>query len=312
MFPRFSFHARLRCKAALAALAMALVAMARADEVAVTPSGPQTKSGAVLAEFIDRLPELLDIGLPSFAPPGAVRLYAHPRFGDLLHQDYFRLPVGARIKLNQRIELQTELGTYFTHGLGESVGNGLYQLRLGLRAERAVAADAGWSSGIEFATPLSRPPREITDGVRHTMPFVTFTRAVSPHLRMVGFATLGADLIDHTSLLENFRENQLRDNSLILTLGVAREWRRMHLILRVFDANTAPLGGEAENVFGIRPSIGVPLLRRADGSPRATATFEGRAIWGPDGFETGISTRVRVDLRYRRGEAHPQAGSRLP
>ena len=74
----------------------------------------------------------------------------------------------------------------------------------------------------------------------------------------------------------------------------------MHVILRVFDGNTVLLSNRSQNVAGIRPSIGIPFLRRSDGTPRATATFEGRAIWGPDGFETGVNTRIRLDLNYRR------------
>jgi hypothetical protein len=255
-----------------------------------------------LVSFIDRLPDLADLGLPDFAPEGAVRLYFRPRFGDLLHEDYFRLPVGARVKVTDRLELNSELGSYVTHGLGDSVGNGLYQFRVGVKHEQAFTPDSGWSLGLDWVTPLSRPPMEITDGVRHTLPYVTFTRTVSPRYGLVGFATLGADLIDHTSLRENYRENQLHDNSLVLTLGVAREWRRMHVILKVFDGNTAPLSHSSENVFGFRPSIGIPFLRRNDGTPRAIVTFEGRTIWGPDGFETGVTTSVRVDLRYRRRE----------
>lgn len=256
-----------------------------------------------LSTFIDQLPDLLDIGLPSFAPPGTVRLYSHPKFGDLLHEDYFRLPVGAAVKVNQNLELNTELGSYFSHGLREDVGNGLYQLRVGAKAEFALKPDSGWSTGIDYITPLSRPPYEITDGLRHTVPYVTLTRTVVPRWGLVGFSTLGFDFIDHTSLPVNFRKNELRDNSTIVTLGVAREWRRMHVILRIFDGNTAGLSELRQNVFGVRPSIGIPLLRRHDGTPRATGTFEGRAIWGPDGFETGINTSIRVDLRYRRGEA---------
>ncbi|ACB76916.1 hypothetical protein [Opitutus terrae] len=289
--------------AGVSLLLLALVAGLHAQSVAVAPAENGRRPSEFLESFIDRLPELLDIGLPSFAPPGAVRLYAHPRLGDLIHEDYFRLPVGARVKVNERVELRAELGTYFTHGLGDSVGYGLYQGRIGITKEHVLWRDAGLSTSLEFVTPLSRPPREITDGVRHTLPSITFTRTVVPRWGMVGFATVGLDLIDHTVLEPNFRENQLRQNSAMVMLGVAREWRRMHLILRVFDANTAPMGYEAENVFGIRPSIGVPLLRRDDGTPRATATFEGRAIWGPDGFETGVTTRIRVDLRYRPGES---------
>jgi len=255
-----------------------------------------------LSTFIDRLPDLLDIGLPSFAPPGSIRLYSHPRFGDLLHEPYFRIPVGVAGKLNDNLELNTEVGGYFTHGLRGNAGNGLYQLRVGAKSEFNLTKESGASTGIEYITPLSRPPYEITDGLRHTVPYVTLTRTIVPKWGLVGFSTLSFDFIDHTSLRVNYRKNQLRENSTTLTLGVAREWRRMHVIFTVFDGNTVLLSDQHQNVFGIRPSIGIPLLRRHDGSPRATGTFEGRAVWGRDGFETGITTSVRFDFRYRQSD----------
>lgn len=258
-------------------------------------------SRRALANFIDNLQDLPDLGLPNFDRSGDVRLYVRPRFGDLRDEDYFRMLIGARVKVTDRLETSYEVGSYVTNGLRDYAGNGLYQVRTGLKYEWATSPEEGWSAGFDWITPVSRPPHNITDGLRHTLPYVTYTRTLSSKNALVGFVTLGADLIDHTNIPEYLAENQLRANHLILTLGVAREWRRMHVVVRVFDANTAPLTGRSENVFGIRPSIGVPILRRADGTPRATVTFETRAIWGPDGFETGLSTRFRFDLRYRRG-----------
>lgn len=272
-----------------------------AARVLAMPREAFDSSRRALASFIDNLPELPDLGLPNFDRSGDFRLYLRPRFGDLRDEDYFRMLIGARVKVSERLESSAELGTYVTNGLRDNAGNGLYQFRTGLKYEVATSPDEGWSYGLDWVTPVSRPPLNITDGLRHTLPYVTYTRTLSPKHALVGFVTLGADFIDHTSLPEYLAENQLRANNLILTLGVAREWRRMHVIIRVFDANTAPLSGESENVFGIRPSLGVPILRRPDGSPRATVTFETRAVWGPDGFETGLNTRVRFDLRYRRG-----------
>lgn len=262
---------------------------------------PKRSPMVALAGFLDRLPDLVDQGLPSFAPKGAFRLSLRPRFGDLLREDYFRFLLGARLKVKDQFEFSSELGSYFTHGMRDNVGNGFYQFRLGSRYEFAYTPDSGWSIGLDFVTPLSRPPYEITDGLRHTLPSVTYTRTLSPEYGLVGFATLGLDLLDHTALPVNFSENQLQSNSVIVTLGVARQWRRMNLILRVFDGNTVLLSNRTQNVVGLRPSIGIPFLRRPDGSPRATATFEGRAIWGPDGFQTGINTSVRLDLEYRSG-----------
>ncbi len=293
---------------------LAVAASAAADPAA-TGAPAQTILGTsmqrlrssqnALADFFDRLPDLLDFGLPSFAPPGDLSIYAHPRFGDLIHEDYFRIPVGGRVKLSEDIELNSELGTYFTHGLRSGdAGNGLYQFGLGLKREQALSPDAGWSSGIGWVTPLSRPPHGITDGLRHTLPFVTFTRTIVPSWGgAVGFVTVGGDLLARTHLQPDYIRNELRADSLVLTLGMAREWRRMHVILQVYDGSTALLSHLHENVFGIRPSVGIPFMRRPDGSPRAIVTFEGRAVWGPDGFETGVNTSVRVDFRYHH---HPR------
>lgn len=255
-------------------------------------------SHVALSDFFGRLPDLLDFGLPSFAPRGTISLYSHPKFGDLLHEDYFRLPVGARIKLSEDLEANAELGTYFDHGLGSGSSNGLYQLGLGVKREQVISPDAGWSSGVRWVTPLSRPPLGMVDGLRHTLPYVTFTRTVVPQWGAVGFVTVGFDLIDHTNLVPDFRRNQLRANSTIFTVGLAREWRRMHVILQLFDGTTALMSDLHQNAVGFRPSLGIPVMRRPDGSARAIVTFEGRAVWGPDGFETGVNTSVRVDFRY--------------
>lgn len=277
----------------------ATAAVAAAQTVVDASMERLKQSQVALADFVDRLPDLLDFGLPSFAPSGTIRLYTHPKFGDLLHEDYFRLPVGARVKLSEDIELNTELGAYFTHGLRDSVGNGLYQLGLGVKREEAWSPDSGWSSGVGWVTPLSRPPQGITDGLRHTLPYVTFTRTVFPRWGTVGFITVGADLLDRTSLPVDFRKNQLRANSMIFTIGLAREWRKLHVILQAFNGTTALMSNIHQNVFGLKPSVGIPLLRRHNGTPRAIGTVEARTVWGPDGFDVDVKTSIRFDFRYQ-------------
>jgi len=301
----FLFFSWRRALALAAAFACALNAIGEAESTAQLPTSPAEAKHSptdALAAFLDRIPDLVDQGLPSFAPEGAFRLYVRPRFGDFLHENYFRFLVGARLKTSEQLEFNTEIGSYFTHGLRESVGNGFYQFRIGARYELAYTPDSGWSLGLDWITPLSRPPYEITDGLRHTLPSVTYTKTLSAKRGLVGFTTVSLDLLDHTSLPPNFDENQLRSNSVIFSVGVARQWRKMHLILRVYDATTYPFDDHHQNLIGLRPSIGIPFLRRANGSPRATATFEGRGIWGPDGFEQGINTSIRLDLEYRGGK----------
>lgn len=293
---------QLRAGFVLGGLSIAGATFASATPIVDSASQAVHTAGETLAQMIDRVPDLVDLGLPGFAPPGSVYFYAHPKFGDLLHEDYFRLPLGVRVKVRDDTELHAELDTYFTHGLRGNAGNGLYEASIGLKQEVRLPDNTGASVGLDFFTPLSRPPLGITDGLRHTVPYVTFTRTIWPRQHMIGFATFGADVIDHTALAPDYFKNELRANSLTLTVGAAREWRHVNLILKLTEANTYLLSHIHENTFGIRPGAAVPLLLRPDGTPRLTATFEGRTVWGPDGFEVGVTTSVRIDLRYH----HPR------
>lgn len=277
------------------------LAGAAANKLATGAAVLQDTAQDALARFVDRLPDLQDAGVPNFAPRGEIRFYAHPKFGDLIHEDYFRLPVGARAKLSEDVEINAELGSYFTHGLGDSVGNGLYRLLLGAQHQVFTSPEVAWSVGAQWITPLDHPPHGISDNLRHTLPGITVTKNLDASCGLVGFATFGADLISYTSLPPDFRINQLRDDALFLTVGIARAWRKLHLIMRVVEGNTGLLSDTDQNVFALRPALGIPLLRRRDKTPRATLTFEGRTVWGPDGFEKGINTSLRVDFRVRRG-----------
>jgi hypothetical protein len=303
----FSFSGSLRT--ALVGLLFVGGSSVRAAEAGGAPAaGPAASPRAALENIIDRLPDLLDLGVPGFAPEGALRIYTHPHFGDVLHEDYFRIPVGARYKFNNRVEFNAELGGYFTHGLRDSVGNGLYELQLGVKREQSLSADSGWSAGLDFTTPLSRPPSDITDGVRHIRPYVSGTRILMRRWRLIGFSTFGADLIAHTHLAPSFTENELHSDSLGLILGVAREWSRVRVILTTSVADTTLLSDDSQQVYSFRPSLVFPILRRPDTSARATITFGGRAVWGPDGADYGVTTTVRIDLKYLKDEnAHPSA-----
>ncbi len=281
------------------AAACVLCLPGRSAALSETASNAADSAQTAISTIIDRLPDLMDLGLPGFAPQGSVYFYAHPKFGDLLHEDYFRLPVGARIKVQEHLELHAELDGYFTHGLRDSVGNGLYEGSIGVKQEADLPHAVGASVGIDFTTPLSRPPVGITDGLRHTVPYLTLTRTIVPDMEMLGFVTFGADLLDHTAITPDFVKNELEANSLTLTAGVARPWRHLNMILKLTEGTTALTSHLHQNAFGIRPSVGVPFLRRPDGTPRATITFEGRTVWGPGGFEVGVTTSVRLDLRYR-------------
>jgi len=281
-------------------LGVVLIAVsARADNQAEPPTAATSSPTAAIESLIDRLPDLLDLGIPGFAPGGAFRLYTHPHVSDLLHEDYFRFPVGLRYQATDHVELTSELGSYFTHGLGDPAGYGLYEMRLGAKYEQHLPHDTGLGFGIDLVTPLSRPPDDITDGIRHVVPYVSFSRPIDPDEQLIAFGSLAADYVARTELPPNYRENELHSDSLLLTVGVAREWKRFRLILATSVGDTTLLSGESKQVYAFRPSLVIPVLRRPDSSARATITFGGRIVRGPDGTDLGVNTSVRIDLKYR-------------
>jgi len=93
-------------------LALALTPGARAE---ATSAPVATGGHSSFDQFIDDLP-FINYSLPTLGPEGLFRLYTHPHFGDFLHRDYLRVPVGVKAKIDPNLELSGELQSYFTHG----------------------------------------------------------------------------------------------------------------------------------------------------------------------------------------------------
>jgi len=273
------------------------------DSTASATADQPTPPHSHLVEFVDGLPDLINFALPTVGPNGMFRLYVHPHFGDFLHKDYLRLPVGARVTVVPHVEASAELDSYFTHGLGDnSAGYGLYKLLLGLKNEHSLdgRADAGWNMGMNFSTPLSRPPLELTDGYRHTLPYSGATYPLVHKWKIVGYSTLGADLLSHTALPSMFGRNQLHGNSLSFITGAARDFSRFQVSMTATYATTSVLSNESNSVFGLHPSIVIPVRPLAHSRMKALLTFSGRTVWGPDGREIGVSTSLRVEFDIKK------------
>jgi hypothetical protein len=200
---------RFKLIPALIVLIGVLSSAPRAHAEVSSPGDPSTWWD--LTDFLDQLPDLRRFDMPQFHDE-RVRISVRPHFGDIVRRDYLRLPVSVRVQPDKQLELISELEGYFTHGLRDATGYGLSRLRLGAKREQTLDENhpLAWSYGVDFYTPLSRPPRELSDGFRHTTPYAAITRQVVPRWKLIGFASVGADLIDHTQLTPNFGRNQLR------------------------------------------------------------------------------------------------------
>ena len=288
----------------LVALGRTCSAAAATEAAASTaPTSGASKVVWNLAEFVDGLPDLLAERLPGYDPNGAVRIYVRPHFGDFIHEDYVRVPFGARMKVTENVESFAELQTYFTHGLGDAAGYGLSTLRLGTKCEHVfptLNSGAGVSIGLNYETPLSRPPIGLTDGHRHTRPFVAGTRPLMPEWKLLGYASVEADLLDRTPIPAHFGRNQLHSNSLTFTAGAAREWPRFRGSLTATWNTASVLSDEGKNVYALRPEVVVPCKTKYAPNTLFFLTLSGRTVWGPDGHELGVSSSVRIEFLLHR------------
>ena len=255
-----------------------------------------------LDSFVDRLPNFAARNLPALQPHGFYRIYVRPRMGDLWTRDFLRMPVGGEYKINDRVQLSAELQDYFTTGLRHAAGYGLSGLNLGCKYERAWPSrpDIGISLGLNFHTPLGRPPLELTDGYRHTQPYVAATFPLAPRWRLVGYASVGLDLLDRTALPSNFGKNQLHANSVDISVGAGRDWKHFHTSVTASLASSLLLSDEGRQVFALRPEIVFPLQIRQGSGVVALLTLGVYAITGPEGRQVGASSSLRVEFRNRR------------
>jgi hypothetical protein len=255
-----------------------------------------------VADFVDQLPEILSQRLPGFDPNGSVRLYVRPHFGDFLHRDYLRVPVGGRVKVTENLESSVELQSYFSHGLRDSVGYGLSGLQLGTKCEHLLPSlgHGGVSVGALFQTPLSRPPQGLTDGHRHLQPYVAATRPLVSRWKVLGYGSVSGDFLDRTALPAHFGRNQLHANSLTFTGGVAREFKRFQLSLTGAINTSRWTSDERKEVYSVRPEIVVPWRPGRDSPGQVLFTVGAKAVTGPDGDELGLSGSVRLEFQIGR------------
>jgi len=288
-------------------LPLFFAAEAQGDSPATPTAAAQPATGFLA--FMDRLPELVNTDLPFFAPRGAYWFYVRPNIGDPFKGKYFRLDAGGWVKVTKSIDFNMGARSYVWRDTNENDRTrwGFYGANTGVKYDRSLAGPIGtaMSTGVNFFTPIGRPPLSLTDGYRHTNPFFTYTRPLSVRLHVVGFASLGADLLAHTSLPGNFGKNQLHSNSLNGAAGVTREFKYFTVSTTLNGATTALISKHALQVFSINPEIIVPaenvfpILTAKLPHWHFNVHFSAHARTGPDGrqYGAGASLSVNIDSR---------------
>jgi len=245
--------------------------------------------------------------LPKTERKHALRFIVHPHLGDLTKRDHIRTALGFRYGINSRWEASTEVDSYFTHGLkhgGFFQDSGFSTLHAGTKYQIGDPFALGWdtSVGLNWQQPMGSPPIDVTDGLRHTAPFLTASHnlAGSPGWRV--FAGFGWDAVTQTATRGALEKNELGDDSINLNGGALYERGPVTYALEATYYTTRFTTSVNRDVYALRPSIVWVLPQKY--------TFGARGKWllgvglrlthGPDGNDVGLNAKLRVNFDFKR------------
>lgn len=249
-----------------------------------------------------RVHGLFDVDLPKTVEKFKARLIVHPHFGDLLHRDYLRVPVGVRMGVSDQTEVSAEVEGYLTHGLKQhSAGYGLDSLRLGLKHQlpKFGADGVDTSLGLNTSMPVGRPPFDLVDGFVHISPYVTFSKRWPGMSRLTPFVTLGTDWMSKSTVPGTFAKNQPHSDSMGTSFGFFLDRDRFKYTTVFSYWTTALIGHGNDHFVSINPSVlwQLPPALKFNAKGNWIFGLGFKANFGPDGTDFGVSAKLRGEFK---------------
>lgn len=291
----------------IAALSVFAVLPLLAEPVAEPATfGPIASASRVVGDDL-RIPEVFTSHLPQTLRSGALRVSVHPHLGDFTARDYLRISTGLRYGLTAKWEAGVSTEFYFSHGFGDVdfvKQVGLSTLALGTKYDLGSRLIPHWNTavGFDFATPISRPPADLTDGMRHFNPYLTSSRRLvsNPSIRV--FWGGGVDLVSHMNRPHELRKNQIDDNTTVLTAGAVWDRRLLHYTFEAAWESSRLVGDTGEDTLTLRPGViwEVPWFRGRKSGRIVLLGASLRASIGPDGTAFGGGAKLRINFDPKR------------
>jgi hypothetical protein len=298
------------CMRRLIACLVVLTCVLRAENTSETKPAANSSERATDEEL--RIQGIFQGALPGTERKHNLRVTVHPHLGDFQQRNFLRLPVSLRYGFNNRWDANVGVDTYFAHGFGDVKffdRYGLSRFNSGTKYQLGQIFARGWDTAVEFnyAMPVDHPPPELTDGLRHYAPALSFSHRLEHTPSVRYFWGAGCDLIEHTKVVGERRKNDIFDNTLLFTTGVVWERRAWTYTLEGSVATSRWIGNhEPEEVYTIRPAVIWQLPKRFTfySSGRWLLGVGLRATHGPDGNDFGISGKLRVSFDFKRWWRH--------
>lgn len=307
-------------KSHLIALGLALLVagsgMAAAIGNPIPPNtGATVKPAADLIALGDDeliIEEVFTSHLPATLQKYRFRLSVNPHLGDWQRKEHMRLTTSLRYGLTKNCEISVSSNLYFSHGHGEIRGfdnYGAANLRLGAKLNLGQPLFSGWDTGvgINYEFPVGRPPAELTDGLRHLRPYVTFSHRLESRPAVRIFVGFRLDAVTTTSLPGEFGKNAFRESSTGITGGWVIDLGNLHYTFEASFDSTRLLSRTEEDIYTIRPGVLWEIPTRRDPQVKShwmvgvalTDTF------GPGGNSLGASFKLRYSRDLKRQSHRP-------
>ena len=250
-----------------------------------------------------RIQEVFTSHLPDTIAETDFRASIHPHLGDLRDEDHIRISTGVRYGATSRLEISAGADFYFSHGAGDISlfeEGGISEVHFGAKLNIGRDILNSWHSSIGFdaSIPTGDPPPGLTDGMKHFIPYVTFSRRLDsrPNIRI--FWGAGLNLVEPTTFPGVLTTNQLDDDSVNVTAGFVIDRGMWHYTFETRYATTRIIGNTDDDLLELRPGIiwEVPKLRDRTRRSNWMIGIGGKVSIGRDGTSLGASGKLRYNF----------------
>jgi len=252
--------------------------------------------------------EVFQSHLPATLEKYGFRLSVHPHLGDWQNKDRMRMTTSLRYGLTQNCEISASSNLFFSHGRGAVRAfddYGAANLQLGAKLNLGQVLFSGWetAAGASYELPVSQPPPELTDGLRHLRPYITFSHRLKSHPAVRVFVGLRLDRVTKTTLPGQFGKNAFRQSSTGITGGWVINRGNLHYTFEASFDSTRLLSRTEEDIYSIRPGVlwEIPTRRNPEILSHWVVGFALNNTFGPGGNSLGASFKLRYsrDLKRR-------------
>jgi hypothetical protein len=271
----------------------------------LAPAG-ETASLAKATDDDLRIRGVFDSALPRTEKKNSLRLVVHPHLGDLWEHTHLRTALGLRYGLTARWEATTEMDAYFSHGLrnrGFFEEKGISSLHLGTKYQLGDPLRLGWETavGLDWSRPIGSPPAEVTDGLEHLTPYITFSRQLESHPAWRVFFGVNYEEITITPTPGILAKNQLNNDNLGVSAGFLFTRGSMTYTFEAAYDTEHPIRDLGGDIVVLRPGFVwvVPAKYTFGAKGKWLLGFSLKLSHGQDGNDIGAGAKLRVNFDFK-------------